>query len=142
MPADEPVKKSPFVVLLLMLGLPCPLLAHHSVDGRYDRTRTIEISGTVTEAHWINPHTRIVLAGTDGQRWTLEGIGWRYMKPLGVKKEYFAIGSQVTVAGLASRFGLPEVFMGNLLLEGGEEYLLREGATPRWAAEAAGQARK
>ena len=58
-----------------------PALAHHS-HAHYEPLTEVTISGTVTEFHWINPHSwvNISVVGEDGQaqEWALEtdgGIG-------------------------------------------------------------------
>ena len=58
-----------------------PALAHHS-HAHYEPLTEVTISGTVTEFHWINPHSwvNISVMGEDGQaqEWALEtdgGIG-------------------------------------------------------------------
>jgi hypothetical protein len=52
--------------------------AHHSVAGQFDISRTVTLTGTVAEVHWVNPHIYIEfdvkqpneLAAT----WRLEGV--------------------------------------------------------------------
>ncbi len=58
-----------------------PALAHHS-HAHYEPLKEVTISGTVTEFHWINPHSwvNISVMSEDGQaqEWALEtdgGIG-------------------------------------------------------------------
>ena len=117
---------------LLLAFIPAVSSAHHSVSGRYDRDRIVEVSGTIAEVRWENPHTYIVLDAADGQEWVVEGIGRRYLKQRGLDRDMFTVGDYVTIAGLASRFDLPELFMGNMLLSDGRELLLAGGAEPRW----------
>jgi len=42
-------------VMLIVLALAAPVLAHHSF-AMYDHTRTITIKGEVTKFQWTNPH--------------------------------------------------------------------------------------
>ena len=109
--------------------------AHHSASARYDRDKIVEISGTVVQVRWDNPHVEIVITASDGQEWVAEGIGRTYMKQRGIGPEMFPLGGHVILAGLASRFDLPEMFMGNMLLGDGTELLLAGGAAPRWTSE-------
>ncbi|MGK6315756.1 DUF6152 family protein [Neorhizobium sp. DT-125] len=44
------------MVTLTSLGLSGSVLAHHGVTGRYDASRPIVLSGTVTEAAFTPPH--------------------------------------------------------------------------------------
>lgn len=52
--------------------------AHHSVAGQFDITRTVTLSGTVSEVHWVNPHIYIEFAAKDPKdqaaTWRLEGV--------------------------------------------------------------------
>jgi hypothetical protein len=58
------------------MSLTLPAVSHHS-HGNYVMTEYIQMEGTVTEVHWINPHSWIYLevAGDDGQNtvWAMEG---------------------------------------------------------------------
>ncbi|MEE8439673.1 MAG: DUF6152 family protein [Micropepsaceae bacterium] len=60
---------------LAALGLAIPALAHHS-HANYEPSDAIEITGTVVDYQWINPHTWIYITvmGDDGemQEWALE----------------------------------------------------------------------
>lgn len=63
-------------LVLWIAALPVLVAAHHS-HGNYQMTEYIELEGTVTEIHWINPHSWIYLdvTGEDGTSaiWALEG---------------------------------------------------------------------
>ena len=126
------MKKLINIVLLATAVTSLELSAHHSVDSRYLRNEISEITGTVKELRWGNPHTFVILEGNDGREWTLEGVGGHYLLQFGATKDMFAEGKMITVAGLASRFDLPELYMGNLLLPDGQEILLAGGAKLRW----------
>jgi hypothetical protein len=65
---------APFLVLTLLLS--DPSVAHHST-AIYDSDNPIELSGTVKEWQFTNPHCFIILETTDAtgevQTWSLEG---------------------------------------------------------------------
>ena len=46
----------PLAVVLAVLALNAPLVAHHSGPVNYDTSREITIKGVLTEIRWINPH--------------------------------------------------------------------------------------
>jgi hypothetical protein len=64
---------------LAILGIPVAALAlavsirsgaaHHST-AMYDHSKTIVLTGTVEEVHWVNPHVSILMTGTvtDGDK--------------------------------------------------------------------------
>lgn len=58
-----------------VLGLAVPAVAHHS-HANYEPQNAIEVTGTVVDYQWINPHTWIYITvmGDDGepQEWALE----------------------------------------------------------------------
>src|SRR5688572_3885214 len=48
-----------------------PLFAHHSA-ARYDLSKTVVVTGTVTEVLWQNPHVVLVMNDTKGQEQAFE----------------------------------------------------------------------
>ena len=54
----------PVVTLLTILLLPSLVCAHHSFS-EFDQSRTIEISGTLSEVAWQNPHVRLKVQSED-----------------------------------------------------------------------------
>ena len=60
---------------VVALCLALPAVAHHS-HANYEPSDTLEITGTVVDFQWINPHTWIYITvmGEDGepQEWALE----------------------------------------------------------------------
>jgi hypothetical protein len=65
-------------VILLVTFLINPLYAHHS-RAMFDDNNPIELSGTVVDWQFSNPHVFIILEVIDesgiSTRWTLEGLG-------------------------------------------------------------------
>jgi hypothetical protein len=49
-----------------MLLCTIPVLAHHSFAAEYDRTKPIELKGTVTNVEWLNPHIHFYMDVKDG----------------------------------------------------------------------------
>ena len=49
-----------FLVLALWIAA-LPALAHHSFSAEYDRSKPVELTGTVTKLEWTNPHARIYI---------------------------------------------------------------------------------
>jgi hypothetical protein len=67
-----------FAAVSMALACSGAAVAHHS-HANYFQDRTINLSGTVTEVHWLNPHVWLYLEVTDAQGrklvWPLEGTG-------------------------------------------------------------------
>jgi hypothetical protein len=112
--------------------------SHHSSIGIYDEDNLVEIVGVVTEVRWRNPHPSYVVAvtGEDGQTvdWQIETGSVSTLRLRGVDKEFIQVGDRVRLAGQSSLRGLPEMFAQNLLLDNGEEVLLRAVSKPYWPA--------
>ena len=81
------------------LWLAAPMTAHHS-SAMFDATKTTELTGTVKEFQWTNPHIWIQVnidkAGTK-EEWSFEGGSPNTLSRQGWQKSTFAPGAQVTI---------------------------------------------
>src|SRR5262249_50787753 len=77
--------------------------AHHSVPVNFDQSKEIMISGTLTEAKWINPHSRfrIDVKQDDGKtvEWLVEMGAVNTMRRAGFEIEKFVVGDTLTIIG-------------------------------------------
>jgi len=125
--------------LVVALWLPSLACAHHS-GSEYDLKRTIEISGTLSEVAWQNPHVILkvttVEAGTT-TTWEIECSPISTLERSSVNRQAFRVGDQVKVAGFASRLSTTRLFGTNLLPSSGTELVLALAIKPRWQAGAA-----
>src|ERR1700730_2023128 len=84
------------------LWLATPLMAHHS-SAMFDATKTTELTGTVKEFQWTNPHVWVQLnvdkSGASGvkEEWSFEGGSPNTLSRQGWQKSTFAPGAQVTI---------------------------------------------
>ncbi len=80
--------------------LTVPALAHHSF-AMFDAERTVEVSGTVKELQWTNPHSwlQVVIADDAGElvEWSLELSSPGSMKLKGWTPTTVVPGDEVTV---------------------------------------------
>jgi hypothetical protein len=76
-----------------------PLLAHHSA-AMFDPSKSTEITGTVKELQWTNPHIWIQVnvdkTGTK-EEWSFEGGSPNSLSRSGWKKTSFVPGQKVTI---------------------------------------------
>jgi hypothetical protein len=97
-------------VAVLLLGLSTPALAHHS-GAMFDRTRTMQLTGTVVEFNWQNPHAsfKLDVVGADGktETWDIEMNGPSNLIPAGWKRSTLKPGDKVTVTVNPLRDGRP-----------------------------------
>jgi len=112
------------IVTGLLLAWLAPGAAHHS-HGNYDLTDYLTMEGTVTEIHWINPHTWIYMevANPDGTAtlWTLEGGSINALTQRGWSRESVQVGDTIAVRCHPLRGGTPSCLFGFLKTAGGEE---------------------
>ena len=82
--------------------------AHHSFAVFFDDTRTIEITGSVTEFRFSNPHAIVSLdVKKDGalDAWKVETNAVTLLKRRGWTKDSLKAGDVITVNGWPSRDG-------------------------------------
>jgi len=96
------VRKSalqPVLLLVALLTVSIPLLAHHGNAQYMDKKLTLK--GTVTEWRWTNPHVflKMDVKGDDGQlqHWTCELVAPSNMVNFGFTADSFKPGDPVTV---------------------------------------------
>ena len=76
-----------------------PLAAHHSA-AMFDDEKVLELSGTIKEMQWTNPHIWIqVVVDNNGQKteWSLEGGSPNSLSRNGWRSTTFKFGDAVTV---------------------------------------------
>ena len=95
-----------------------PALAHHS-GAMFDRTKTVELSGTIKQYQFANPHVWIevlvpekVVPGKKGKdaatvQWSIEGEGPAIMARMGLGPSVLKSGDKVTIKAHPLRDGRP-----------------------------------
>lgn len=93
-----------------LLGMSGPAYVHHS-GAMFDRTRQMQLTGTVTEFNWTNPHAsfKLDVMGTDGkaENWDIEMNGVSNLVVVGWKRSTLKPGDKVTVTVNPLRDGRP-----------------------------------
>ncbi len=116
--------------------------SHHSSIGIYDEENFVEIEGVVTSVRWRNPHASYTVAVSDENgravEWQIETGSVSTLRLRGVDRDFIQVGDRVRLAGQSSLRGLPEMFAQNMLLDNGQEVLLRAVSTPYWPAGLSG----
>jgi hypothetical protein len=127
------------VALLILIAIPALASAHHSFS-EFDQSRTILISGTLTDYAWQNPHVKLkVEADLDGKTvtWDVECHSIGILSRAAFDPNTFKVGDKVSVAGTPSRATPNRMFATNVLLPSGREVVLAPGVPPRWQTTAA-----
>lgn len=111
---------------------------HHSTGGFYDTGTTIEVTGTVTEVFWRNPHVGLTLevendaGGTE--LWEIEGGAWNTVQRRGITSQTVAVGDEIRIAGAPGTRGVQAVWATHMQIPGNNEFTLSDRPyPPRWA---------
>lgn len=102
--------KVPIVAMLTATGLiatAVPSSAHHSFAAVFDRESPINLTGTVTNIEWMNPHVwfYIDVENADGEveNWALEMGAPNMLIRRGWSFDTLQVGHVVTVVGFEAR---------------------------------------
>ena len=104
--------KYPIAVLLIagaVLLAPARIVAHHSA-AMFDDTKVVELTGTVKELQWANPHIWLqVIVDDKGKKteWSLEGGSPNSLSRQGWRATTFKPGDVVTVRFNPMKDGSP-----------------------------------
>ena len=113
--------------LLLAAAIAVPMLAHHSFDAEYDRTKSIVLKGVVTKVEWTNPHARFYMEvkGDDGKviNWNLEMGSPNSLTRAGWKRDALKVGDEVTVNASLAKDGSKMANARNITLKDGKRVL-------------------
>ena len=86
---------------ILAVSLVVPTGAHHS-HGNYELTDFIHLDGTVSEVHWINPHSWIFLEvaddnGDEPALWAMEATNPAGLTRNGIARNHVLPGDPIRV---------------------------------------------
>lgn len=115
------------VFVLSAMGLvtaAAPAFSHHGTAA-YDTTKTVTVSGTVTEFRFTNPHVLIFWEAKDEagnvQKWSGERSGPNSMaRNAGWSSRTMKPGDQVTISGRPSKNGTNTIAVSKIILNGQE----------------------
>ncbi|MBI2149560.1 MAG: hypothetical protein HYU27_03000 [Acidobacteria bacterium] len=87
-----------------------PLAAHHGT-GTYDSTKSVTLSGTVTEFAYTNPHAALYFDVKDAKgkvvNWAIEMNSPGVLTRAGWNKRTFKAGDQITITVRPAKAGTP-----------------------------------
>jgi len=82
-----------------------PVLAHHSFSAEFEADKTAELSGTITQVWWANPHVRYRLQTTvEGvqEDWELQASSVTALMALGWQQSTIKVGDELTIPAPAT----------------------------------------
>ena len=140
------MKQRHTIALIASLALPVLALAHHS-GAMFESTKTITISGTVTEFNWVNPHSsfKVDVVGADGKHeiWAVEMNTPQNLVREGWKRTTIKAGDKVTVVVHPLRDGKPGGSFVSIVLPDGKKLTgSAPGQNDAYAPPAGGAAAK
>jgi len=93
-------------LLFYFSTFPLAPLAHHSVPGQYDMSKSLTLKGVISKVDWINPHAYVYLDVRDANgkvtTWALATVPLAMMRKAGLTKEALKgkPGEVVTIAAM------------------------------------------
>ncbi len=102
-----------------------PAVAHHSFAATFDREQSVELTGTVTEIEWRNPHVWFYI-DIENEQGVTENWGFEMGSPnglirLGWDRNSLQVGDVVTADGASARDGSRRSTVRTVTLSTGEE---------------------
>jgi hypothetical protein len=94
----------------VLVVMSVPALAHHGT-GTYDSTKSVTLSGVVTEFAFINPHAALYFDVKDASgkavNWAIEMNSPGVLRAAGWTKTTFKAGDQITITVRPAKAGTP-----------------------------------
>ena len=114
------------VVVAVLFAGAIPAIAHHSVAAEYDFDKPLQLTGTLTQMEWINPHAMLHLEVTnaDGSKavWIFQTTGAAALRQKGLARASaggLAVGETYTISGFAAKNGKTQGFIKTLKMPDG-----------------------
>lgn len=116
-----------------VLAASATVLAHHSSAG-IDRTKSVELVGTIKQFSWTNPHSWMEVDVPDQKggvvTWKVEMTSPAYLVRAGWKSTTVKTGDEVKVTVRPLRDGSPGGLFVSVLLADGRTFTERPAAPP------------
>lgn len=111
-------------LLLTMVVFAGSALAHHSPSAIFDMKKKVNMTGTLTEVNWVNPHIVVMVdVKKDGgtETWKFESNPPAWFRQVGVSRNDMAkaIGQTVTVESVIAVDGSKYGYMQKITLPDG-----------------------
>jgi hypothetical protein len=126
--------KSRLAAVLRTLGIGAALVllvsgraaAHHAFAAEFDSGKPLDVTGIVTKARWVNPHSWLYfdVKNPDGTvtNWGVEFGTPNALAGKGLTKEDVKIGTQVHIRGYRAKNGGPFGYSVTLTLSDGRSF--------------------
>jgi hypothetical protein len=109
-----------FAICLVLSG---PAFAHHGAAA-YEMSKTVSVTGTVTDFQFVNPHVLIAMDVKDAsgkvEKWHGELTSPNHLSRAGWTKSTLKPGDQVTLIGGPAKSGSPTMWIRKIMKDGEE----------------------
>ena len=113
----------PLISLGMLLTLSGTAFAHHG-SAAYDMSKTVTVTGTVTDFQFVNPHVLIAMDVKDSsgkvEKWQGELTSPNHLARVGWTKSTLKPGDEVTLTGGAAKSGSPTMWIRKITKDGQE----------------------
>jgi hypothetical protein len=103
-----------------------PAFAHHAFAAEYDGDKPLDLTGVVTKARWVNPHSWLYfdVKATDGTvtNWGVELGAPNALAGKGLQKTDLQPGAEIQVKGYRSKNGGPYGYAVTVTLHDGRSF--------------------
>lgn len=120
------------------LSIACSAYAHHAFAGVFDMDTMSEVEGEITNVLWRNPHIRFSVLDADGVSWDIESNSVSILSRMDIPSDTISVGDTIRVAGYGAINGSNAMWVNNVLLDNGQEVVLRPGVDRVWTGEKVG----
>jgi len=119
------------ISILAMLASIAPVQAHHSLVGEFDTSISFELTGTITDVEWTNPHIWLYMDATDENGevapWQCEMGSPNQLIRLGWRKQDLPPGTVIIAQANPARDGSNTCSTRVITLEDGTPVFSRVG---------------
>jgi hypothetical protein len=91
------------LLLIATLVFCLPARAHHSFAAEFNVDDRVEVTGTITDIQWVNPHVYLMMeaktkeGGTE--QWKIETFPPLWFHRIGMSRANFPMGETLTISG-------------------------------------------
>ena len=109
--------------LAILFVLSGPAFAHHG-SAAYDMSKSVTVTGTITEFQFVNPHVLISIDAKDpsgkAEKWQGELTSPNHLARAGWTRSTLKPGDQVTLIGGPAKSGSPTMWIRKITKDGQE----------------------